>query len=123
MSQPLRRDRVEYDVAYGAFGFAGAAQLVVAGVSALPLDTGTAGGIGLLIVLPLYALAVAAMGAGLVLAVRLRDERRLCALGGLAVLVLLNFVADPLPAGLASIPPVVYGLFAVGWAIGWSRRR
>lgn len=45
----MRGSRVDYDRAYGAFLVSGLAALIVRRLSVLPMDTGTAGGIGLLI--------------------------------------------------------------------------
>lgn len=121
----MRGSRIDYDRAYAAFAAAGVLALAVRGLSMLPLGTGAAGGVGILVALPLFLLGATALIAGIAWTYAARDDRVLLLLAGLGLLYLGNVMLEFVPLPYANAIPVVFGLVAVVGAAAWftGRRR
>ncbi len=112
------------DLAYACFLFTGAVALAISGLSAIPMDTGTAGGLGFLVALPLFGAAMIAVAGGIVLTVIRRDDRGLWILALLSVAYLVQFFADWGSPAVAAAMPLAYGATVVTICGVWffSRR-
>ena len=117
--------RLGRDAAYGCFLFAGLVEVAVAVVSSIPMGTGTAGGLGLLVFVPLVIAALLTMVAGTVLTVSVRNEAVLWLLAGLTVARLAQFFAEWGPVAFRNAAPLIYGAVAVLSSVWWFgvRRR
>lgn len=100
------------DLAYGSFLFCGLSALSIRVMSMIPMDSGTAGGLGFLVAIPLFFASLAAMVSGIVLSVRLWQDRLLLALSGLSVLYIVQFMTEFGSTAFSNSVPVVYGVVA-----------
>ena len=95
-------------LAYGSFLFCGLLALAVGILDLVPMNDGTAAGIGFFLLIPLTLVAIGLMLVGMVLSIRLwRDWP----LPFLSVLLILVFVASNTIVSEAT-SSLVYGLFA-----------
>ena len=118
----MRAPRADYDIGYGLFLFSGLVALFVGALGSIPMGTGTAGGVGMFVALPLYVGSLLAMLTGIGFAFRLRDELGLVILSGLAILFMANFFTEAVPAPVANYVPVGYGAVVVTVCCVWFFR-
>ncbi len=111
------------DTAYVCFLFSGSTALAIRGLGALPLDTGTAGGIGFLVVLPLFGAALIAVGGGVVLTVIHHDDWGLGLLALLSAAYLVQFFAEWGSPAVQSMVPLAYGVVVVAVCGTWFLHR
>lgn len=111
------------DAAYGLHLVCGGSWAIVALLNSIPMDTGTAGGVGMFVALPLVLLSLlAGVGAVAAMAGSLGD-RRLLALGALVVAVLVDFFVEAGPPGVRMAVRALYVLAATTFSIDWFARR
>ena len=113
--------------AYWLFLVAGIGPLATGIANFVPMSTGTAGGVGFLLLVPLTLISFAAMVAGIIRTARLGKPSSLIALSVLSFLYVAAFFttdSDLLPVWLTRMLPLVLGLSMVGIAIyGLGTRR
>jgi hypothetical protein len=105
------------------FALPGAAFLVTGIASLVPMDTGVAGGVGLLLLVPLFLAAIPASLAGMAIALSRPGDGMLWLLALLlaALFVLMVFVLmvlEPLPPGVANTVSLGGGLLVLLLALG-----
>lgn len=115
----MKGRRSEYDLAYGCFLFSGLTALIISGMSAIPMDSGTAGGLGFLVAIPLFLASLVAMVSGIVLSVRLWKDWFLVTLSGMSVLFLAEFLTEYGSTAFYNAVPVVYGVGVVAISGVW----
>ena len=116
----------EYDIAYGCFLFSGVALLLISGFSYIPMDTGSAGGLGFLVLIPLFMASLGAMVVGIVYSVRLFNHWPLSILSLLSVLFVAEFFTEYGSATFYNLVPIVYGVMTcifTGLWFGVLRKR
>ncbi len=109
----------KYDVAYGCFLFCGVAVLLISELSFIPMDDGTAGGLGFLVFIPLSLVALVAMAVGIGYTIRLYNHWPLVVLSLLSVLFIAEVVTEYGSAKLYNAVPILYGLSASGFSLAW----
>ena len=123
----MKGRRSEYDRAYGYFLFCGFTALFISGMSAIPMTSGTAGGLGFLVAIPLFLASLAAMVGGMVLTVRLWNDWFLVSLSGMSLLFLAEIITEYGTTAFYNAVPVVYGVGVVAisgvWFLVLRRRR
>ena len=116
--------RREGEIAYGSFLLAGIAQLIISLLGLLPGDSGVAGVLGFLVVIPLFLSSVAGMLVGCVFAFRLRHAS-LVLMAVLTLLLAIEFIAEFGPVAFYNAAPVIYSLAVAALSARWflvSRR-
>ncbi len=115
----------KHDIAYACFIPPGLVSLIGSIAAYVPMSTGTAGGIGLLVLVPLTMLALGTVPIGLYYSVLLRKDAALPLLSILTVLRFALIVTDVGPAWAYNLSGVAYGLVVVGLVAFWFlwRRR
>ena len=58
----MKKERLEYDPAYGCFLLCGLTALIISTIGAIPMDDNTAAGLGFLVAIPLAIASLLAMG-------------------------------------------------------------
>lgn len=119
-------DRSEIDRAYACFLFAGLVALITAALSFAPVEGGWAGGLGLLVAVPLSLLALAAIGLGVLLSLLLWRHWPLPVLSAASLLLLAEIVGEYGPVAFYNAAPVIYGLIVLAVSAAWflfARRR
>ncbi|MBX3703643.1 MAG: hypothetical protein KF822_07710 [Steroidobacteraceae bacterium] len=122
----VRSPRFVHGLAYACFLPPGIAAFVAALPAVIPMGTGTAGGIGFLVLIPLALLSLASIPYGLYLAFRLRRDAWLPALAAATVAMLVVMFTEPGTPRQQNLFFGGYGAFALvavaGWFL-WRRRR
>jgi len=99
------------DRAYAAFSVCGVAGIVVSLLGFIPMDAGTAEGLGFLVALPLGVASLGGALYGIGFSLRYRRDRILLVLSATTLaLVAGMFVAGTTSALLFNVLPVAYGL-------------
>jgi hypothetical protein len=123
----MKRMRSEYDLAHGCFLFCGLTALIIAAMSAIPMDDGTAGGLGFLVIIPLSLASLAAIVVGIVLSVRIWNEWALVILSGMSLLFIAEVFTEYGSTAFYNAVPVAYGIgvtaISVVWFLVLRRRR
>lgn len=123
----VKGSRSEYDLAYGCFLLCGLTALVISAMSVIPMDPGSAGGLGILVAVPLFLVSLAAMVSGLLLSVRLWKDWSLRILSGMSILFLVEFLFEYGSAGFYNAVTGLYGVGVVAisgaWFVGVRKRR
>ncbi len=123
----MKGRRPQYDLAYGCFLLCGLTALIISAMSALPMDSGTAGGLGFLVALPLFLTSLLAMVFGVVLSVRLWKDWSLVNLSGMSLLFIVELLTEVGSTAFYNAVPVVYGIGVVVifgvWFLVLRRRR
>lgn len=115
-------DRVRQDKAYLCFLPAGLLGIAAGVASAVPMDTGTAGGVGLLVLVPLVLFMLVYVPRGLYLAIALRTDMNLVALSVLTVSWIVAMLTKPGPAVLRYALSIVYGCVVLFLITMWFLR-
>lgn len=115
----MKGRRSEYDLAYGCFLLCGLMVLIISAMSAIPMDSGIAGGLGFLVAIPLFLTSLVAMVSGLVLSVRLWKDRPLVILSGMSILFIAEFLTEYGSTAFYNAVPVVYGVGVVAISSVW----
>lgn len=115
----MREILLKYDIAYGCFLFCGVTALFIGSLSFIPMDDGTAGGLGFLVVIPLSMASLAAMAVGLVSTILLYRHWPLIVLSFSSVLFLAVTVTEYGSVQFYNVVPILYGLGACGFSFAW----
>ena len=117
--------RAKHDAAYGCFVPPGACSLIAALASAIPMDSGTAGGIGFLVLMPLALLALVSVPFGIYLSMVLRRDVILPLLSLLTILMVVEVATEAGSVTFYNATGVVYGLLVLVLEASWFllRRR
>ncbi len=122
----MHRGRSKLDLAYGCFAYCGLAAIAIGVMSWLPMDSGVAGTLGLLLAVPMALAAIAAMLAGIVLSAMLWRHWPLPLLSALSLLLVAEIFGEFGPVELYNAAPLVYGaanLTLCGmWLAKWRMR-
>jgi hypothetical protein len=108
-----------YDIAYACFTFCGGVALFIGVLSFVPMGTGTAGGIGILIMVPLSIASIGAMIAGLVYTVILFKHWPFVLLSLLSLLFIAEVVTEFGPVVFYNLVPVIYGIITSIFGFLW----
>ena len=108
-----------YDVAYGSFLFCGLVALLTSVLSYIPMDSGTAGGIGFLVLIPLALASLGAMAVGIVQAIRYYRHWPLIILSVLTLLFLAEIVTEYGSVKFYNMAPIIYGLCVCAICFAW----
>lgn len=107
------------DIAYGCFLFAGLVPLLIAVLSQIRMDTGTAGGVGLLLLVPLTIAAIVAVVIGIRHTLHQWRHWPLVVCSVFSALYLVVFLTEVGPDWFRNLLPVAYGLTMVALALRW----
>ena len=123
----VKGTRSEYDLAHGCFLFCGFTALIISGMSAIPMDSGTAGGLGFLVAIPLVLASLVAMGLGFLMSLLHWDDWLLVTLSGMTVLFLAEVLVEYGSTAFYNAVPVAYGIGVVtisgAWFVVLRRKR
>jgi len=108
-----------YDIAYACFAFCGGVALFIGILSFVPMGTGAAGGIGILIMVPLSIASIGAMIAGFVYTVILFKHWPLVVLSLLTLLFVAEVVTEFGPVIFYNLVPVIYGIITSIFGFLW----
>jgi hypothetical protein len=108
--ETVNKNRSKYDLAYGCFLLCGASALVVGVLSATPMDSGAAGGLGFLVAIPLALASIVALVVGIVLALLLWKHWPLLLLAGMTILFVTEIVTEAGPVAFYNAVPLLYGI-------------
>lgn len=120
---------LRHNIAYGAFLVCGLVALLVSSLSLIPMGERMATILGLLLVMPLFMVALFAMAVGFVYTILLRDHTPVLVLGLVTAVVMALIVTDVMPPWLYNAGGWLYGigvtLVCVHWFVfgRWAYRR
>ncbi len=117
--------RSKHDIAYVCFIPPGLVSLVAALARAIPMSSGTAGGIGFLVLIPLSLLALISIPIGIYLSIVLRRDVMLPLLSVLTILMLAEVVTEAGTVAFYNASSKIYGLLNLFCQATWFlfRRR
>jgi hypothetical protein len=91
------------------------------------MSDGTAGGIGILLAVPLFLASLGAMAAGIILTIRLRKDWSLIILTGMSVLFIAEILTEYGSTAFYNSVPILYGIGCIAisgvWFLILRRRR
>ena len=99
--------------------FCGAVAFFIGVLSFVPMGSGVAGGIGLLIGIPLAIAAIAAMGAGLIYTIILFRHWPLIVLLIMTILFVTEIVTEFGPVVFYNLAPIIYGIITSIFGLAW----
>jgi len=108
-----------FDAAYGSFLFCGLVSTLIGLASYVPMDTGTAGAIGLIILIPLSIVGIGAMILGLILSFLLRSHNPLVVLSILSIAFIIEVVSEAGSPSFYNSVILIYGVLAIGIPSWW----
>ncbi len=117
-SRKIRTTR-KHDFAYGCFLIIGFTSLFSSIISAIPMDTGLAGGLGFLVLLPLSVASLVAMFVGVFLSLTILKHWPLLFLSIFSLLFLLEIITEAGSVSFYNTTGWVYGIITTGFSIGW----
>ena len=112
-------DRRRHDRAYLCFLPPGLVYLIAGIASLVPLDSGEAGGIGFLVLIPLSLLSLVAVPVGIYYTLSFRRDWILLFLAIATILMLVQLFAEVGPVRLRNLLGLVYGIAVVVGAGSW----
>lgn len=115
----MKGKRSGYDLAHGCFLLCGSSALIISAMGAIPAASGTAGGLGFLVAIPLSLASLVAMVSGLVLTIRLWKDWSLIILSGMSLLFIAELLSEYGSAAFYNAVPVVYGAGVVAISGAW----
>ena len=115
----MTESRRKYDIAYGCFLFSGVVALSISGLSFIPMDTGSAGGLGFLVLVPLSITLLVAMVVGIGCTIQLYYHWPLIVLSLLSVLFVAELVTEYGSAKFYNIVPILYGVITCVFSAAW----
>lgn len=118
-------ERRKHDIAYGCFLAPGAVSLIAAIAGAIPMDSGTAGGIGFLVLIPLAMVALVAVPVGVFYSIVFRRDGVLLLLSILTIFMLAEVVTEAGSVEFYNATGLVYGILVLVLEASWFllRRR
>lgn len=115
----VRSPQFLHGLAYACFLPPGFAAFVSALPAAIPMGTGTAGGIGFLVLIPLALLSLASIPYGLYLALRFRSDFVLFAVAAATVAMLVVMFTEPGTPRQQNLFFAAYGALVLAAAASW----
>lgn len=115
----MRDARRKHDVAYACFLVPGLFCLINGIASHVTMDTGTAGGIGFLVLIPLALASVFAVPAGIINAVPFRQDPLLMLLVAATALMIVQFFAEVGSVPVRNLVGLLYGIIVIGIEAVW----
>jgi hypothetical protein len=115
----MTETRLRYDVAYGCFFFCGVVALLISTISVIPMDTGTSGGLGFMVLIPLSIASLVAMVIGISYTIRFRQHRPLVVLSLFSVLFVAEVVTEYGSVKFYNAVSTLYGLTTCGFSLAW----
>lgn len=85
----------------------------------IPMDTGTAGGVGFLILIPLALVALASVPSGVILSLRFRGDYALLILSFLTILFVLEMFIEAGSVKFYNIVSLIYGITVISVLVSW----
>lgn len=107
------------DIAYGCFLIIGFTSLFSSIISAIPMSTGLAGGLGFLVLLPLSVASLVAMFVGVFLSLTILKHWPLLFLSVFSLLFLLEIITEVGSVIFYNTTGWVYGIITTGFSISW----
>ena len=108
-----------YDFAYGCFLFCGAVIFLTTVIGLIPMSTGTAGGIGFLILIPLSVVTIIVLFIGLWRVIVLQKQIALTVLAGISVLFVAEIVTEFGSPLFYNVANWTYGSIAILLPLRW----
>jgi len=115
----FNRKKGKLRVAYGCFLFSGSIFALIGLISFIPMNTGTAGGIGLIFLVPLSIVAVVAICCGLILSYWLRPHVPLTVLSIASLVFIAEVISEAGPPLLYNSISIIYGTTSIGIPLWW----
>lgn len=117
----MKRQRYEYDIAYGCFFFCGLAAIGIISVILIIdfTDAGTAAALGFGVLMPLSITTLIAMLIGITFSIRLRQHWPLVFLSIMPVFLLAGLLTEYCVAAFYNVAPIIYGIVAVAFSAAW----
>src|SRR5207247_4300290 len=117
--------RATHDAAYGCFVPPGACSLIAGLGSAISMDSGTAGGIGFLVLISLALITLVSVPFGIYFSIVLRRDVVLPLLSVLTILMIVEIVTEAGSVTFYNATGLVYGLLVLVLEASWFllRRR
>jgi hypothetical protein len=117
--------RRKHDIAYACFLAPGVVSLIASMAPYVPMDTGTAGGIGFLVLIPLSMVALATVPIGVFYSIMFWRDAALPILSILTILMLAQVIAEAGPVTPRNVMGLVYGVIVLILEASWFlvRRR
>lgn len=115
--------RWKHDIAYACFLPPGLLSLIAAISMYFPMDTGTAGGIGFLILIPLSLLALTTVPIGVYYSVVYWRDAALVILSLGTILTMVQMFAEIGPVQLRNVLGLVYGVLVFALEVAWFLER
>ena len=108
-----------YDIAYGSFLFCGVVVFLIAITSLIPMSSGTAGGIGFLIFVPLSVVTIVVLFIGLWHTVVLQKQMALTVLAVMSVLFVVETMTEFGSPYFYNSVNWIYGSIAILLPLRW----
>jgi hypothetical protein len=119
----MKQGRAEYDLAYGSFLCCGVSSLVISSLEASnlasKLDSGSAGALGFLVMIPLALFLLVAAVVGIVQCVRLWRHWPLIVLGSMSILLAVVVSSDDGSTSRVNAVAIAYGIIVVAICGRW----
>lgn len=115
----MKKERLEYDPAYGCFLLCGLTTLIISTIGAIPMDDNTAAGLGFLVAIPLAIASLVAMVVGIVLSIRIWEDWSLVILSGMSLLFVAGMLTEYGSTAFYNAVPFVYGIGVVAISGAW----
>lgn len=109
----------KHDIAYGCFLAPGVVSLIAAIASAIPLDSGTAGGIGFLVLIPLTSAALVVIPIGFFYSIVYWRDGVLPLLSILTILMIAEVVTESGSVEFYNATGLVYGILVLMLEASW----
>ena len=108
-----------YDFAYGCFLFCGVVVFLTAVIGLIPMSTGTAGGIGFLILIPLSVVTIIVLFVGLWRTIVLQKQIALTVLAGISILFVAEIMTEFGSPLFYNVVNWTYGSITILLALRW----
>lgn len=115
----MTETRLRYDIAYGCFFFCGVVDLLISTLSVIPMDTGDAGGLGFLVLIPLSIASLVTVVVGISYTIRFRKHWPLVVLSLMSVLFVTEAVTEYGSAKFYNAVSIIYGVTTCGISLVW----
>lgn len=120
----MAKTRGMYDFTYGCFLFCGVSILLIyiLGIIPIPMDSGAAGYIGFLVLIPLSMVSLLAMVFGIGASIWLYHHRPFVIMSILSVLLIAEVIYEYGPVSFYNMSPLFYGVITCILSLKWFFR-
>lgn len=108
-----------HDIAYACFAFSGSVALFMGIISLVPMDPAMAGGIGILIGVPLSVAALVSMCIGLVYSIVFYKHWPFVVLSITTIAFVFEIVGEFGTIEIYNFSPIIYGIVTLIFAVLW----